>query len=63
MRKLLQVTSPNWCAGAVWYRGQDGWVCVRAAPILKWMLNCDARTARERLQLMRYQYEWLDVPE
>lgn len=63
-RLLLRVTTPNWIAGAVWERGADGiWRCTRAAPILAWMVKTDARTARERLELMRYTWEWLNVPE
>jgi hypothetical protein len=62
-RRVLRVTARHWCAGAVWELTPTGWRCIRAAPIIKWMTECDPRTARERLELMRYQWEWLDVPE
>jgi hypothetical protein len=58
MRRVLQVSTRNWVAGAVWENDGGGWHCVRAAPIIGWLLKCSAIEARDRLELSRYKYEW-----
>jgi len=32
---LLQITAPHFCAGII----IDNYICVKAAPILKWAIN------------------------
>jgi len=47
-QRLLQVTAPHFCAGAVWQKREGKWVCVQAAPILKWMVGLSAETMKQR---------------
>jgi hypothetical protein len=57
--RLLRVVAVRFVAGAVWENEGRRWRCVRAAPILKWMIGCDAATALTRLQCYRYEWEWI----
>jgi hypothetical protein len=61
MRRVLRVTARHFCAGAVWERTPQGWRCIRAAPIIGWMTQCSATEARDRLDLMRYTWEWINA--
>jgi hypothetical protein len=57
--RLLRVVAFRFAAGAVWENEGGRWRCVRAAPILKWMIGCGAATALARLQRYRYEWEWI----
>lgn len=43
---------------AVWRRMQHGWVCIRAAPALRWMRGRDARFVGERLSQLGLEWGW-----
>ena len=43
--KMIRVTAPHFCAGAVFKRSKKNlWFCVTAAPILYWMVGKEATT-------------------
>jgi hypothetical protein len=60
-RKLLRVTAPHLCAGAVFVRDPAGWRCERAAPILKWMVGKPPAEIARYLEAKGWAREWLDV--
>jgi hypothetical protein len=52
-------------AGAVWRRcagKKRHWLCVRAAPILKWMVGLPAGKAKRRLDRDGWNWEWVASP-
>lgn len=57
--RLLWVTAPHFCAGAVWQRQGEAWVCVHAAPIIYWMVGKPAGEVKAYLQRKRWAYEWV----
>lgn len=57
--KLLRVTGKGLVAGAEWEKDGAGWRCVRAAPIIKWMLRCEAGDIRAELARRSMTWEWL----
>jgi hypothetical protein len=59
MTRLLRVESTHFVAGAIWDKHDGKWRCVRAAPILKWMIGYGAATALARLTRCRYEWEWV----
>ena len=56
--RLLQVTAPHFCAGAVWQRIDGEWQCVEAAPILAWMRGKDAREVGAYLRRKGWRVYW-----
>lgn len=48
-------------AGAIWQRGADGWVCVAAAPILRWMVGQSAAGVAAYLKRKGWAYAWLET--
>lgn len=59
-RYLLRVTTLHLCAGAEFIRNRTGKLrCVRAAPVLKWMVGLPAETIAYRLEWMSAEWEWL----
>lgn len=60
--KILRVMAPHFDAGAVYVREGPGqpWRCVRAAPIIRWLVGMDPADARERLDRVRYRWEWIE---
>lgn len=64
-RKLMQVTAPHFCAGAVWERRAPDstepvtWVCIQAAPIMRWMVGKTLARVWAGLLCKGYGLEWL----
>jgi hypothetical protein len=56
---LLRVVASHFVAGAVWKMESGAWHCVRAAPILKWMVGATPAVVAEGMMRTRYQWEWL----
>jgi hypothetical protein len=56
--RLLHVTAPHFCAGAVWQHLRTGWTCIEAAPILKWMIGKSPLETHLYLQRKGWKYEW-----
>lgn len=52
---LLRITTPYFVAGAVWEGGR----CVRAAPIIKWLIGMAPAEAKAQLVRRGYQWEWM----
>jgi hypothetical protein len=52
---LLRVVAPHYCAGAVFKNGE----CIRAAPIIKWMVGKPPSEIKRFLVNKGYQYEWV----
>lgn len=61
MKVLLRIEHPAYVAGAVFERSGGEWVCVRAAPILKWMLN--APIIRVERFAKKYNYSWWRITD
>lgn len=60
--RLLHVTAPHFCAGAVYEReAGEPWRCTRAAPIIEWLVGMSTEDARGRLKRVSYQWEWTDI--
>lgn len=59
---MLRVSGRRFVAGAEWELTPDGWRCINAAPVIKWMIGCSPRTAHARLMRERLTWEWLDDP-
>lgn len=60
--RLLRVLAPHFCAGAIWQKRTEGWVCTGAAPILRWMVGMDAQTMKQRQPGMirkGWAFEWI----
>lgn len=60
--RILQVTAPHFCAGAIWTLRDGSWVCTEAAPILRWMVGMDAATMKERKPTMTrkgWKFDWI----
>lgn len=61
---LLRVTARHFVAGAVWEKSHAGqWRCVRAAPIIRWMVGYGAAYTQERLTRSGCTYEWVKLDE
>ena len=59
-QKLLRITAPHFVAGAVW-EFNHGWVCVDAAPIIKWMVGKPPAQIRDYILKKNWSYEWLSI--
>lgn len=57
--RLLRVSARHFVAGAVWARTAEGWRCIRAAPIIKWMNGLAPASAQARLERSGYKWEWV----
>lgn len=57
--KLLRVEAPHYVAGAIWRRTENAWECVRAAPIIKWMVGKTPQQVASYLRTKGYKWEWL----
>jgi hypothetical protein len=50
-------------AGAIWRRNDDGtWVCVNAAPIIRWMIGKAGEQVRRYMLGMGWHWQWIDPP-
>lgn len=57
---LLRVSTDHYVAGAVWERRAGAWTCVRAAPILRWLVGLAPGEARRRLERAGARWEWVN---
>jgi len=57
--RLLRVTSPKFCAGAVWVKRDGVWRCTESAPILSWMRRKSPEEARAILDRYGWAWEWV----
>lgn len=58
--KLLRVTAPHFCAGALWLKIDGKWQCIEAAPILAWLRGRDAASVRDYFKAKGWHYEWIE---
>ncbi len=56
--RLLWVDAPHFFAGAVWSRVGGDWVCVEAAPILRWMIGKRPAFVRAYLARKKWGHGW-----
>lgn len=59
--RLLQVTAPSFCAGAIYRLEPEGWRCVKAAPILHKLYAMTPEQARDFLNSRRWRWEWVEA--
>lgn len=59
IERLLWVSNEFFTAGAVWKRISGAWSCVKAAPILRWMVGMNCNQAKLELLRKGCHYEWL----
>ena len=52
---ILRVVAPHYCAGAIFIDGK----CVKAAPIIKWMVGKPPQETKRYLLKKGYKYEWI----
>ena len=60
--KILCVTTPYFCAGAIWENFNNTWKCTEAAPIIKWMIGLnseDMKKRKEHLKKKGWKLEWV----
>ncbi|MBK9497337.1 MAG: hypothetical protein IPO08_23015 [Xanthomonadales bacterium] len=57
--RILRVAAPHFVAGAIWRRDVAGWRCVRAAPVIKWMVGQPADEVKSYLVRKGWVFEWL----
>ena len=62
-KKLLRIEAPYFTAGAIWERGAKDWLCVEAAPIIKWMIGKPALETKAYLDSKGWRYEWVELKE
>jgi len=60
MVKLLKVNAPDFDADAVW-RYENGWCCVEAAPVIKWMIGKRPAYVKMFLDKKQWSYEWVHL--
>lgn len=58
---LLRVETNYFVAGAVWQKIYGVWSCIKAAPMLHWMVGKDRDTVKLALAKMGARYEWVAV--
>lgn len=58
-RRLLRVTAPHLCAGAVFEKRDGRWVCIEAAPIIGWMWHMPPNLILERMKQKGYTWIWI----
>lgn len=56
--KLLRVQNDHFTAGAVFEKKGDRWVCIEAAPIIKWMLVIPFEEIKANLLKRGCRWEW-----
>ena len=56
---LLRVTAKHFVAGAIFQIQASEWVCIRAAPILKYMVGWNSKKAKEYCQKKGWEWEAL----
>lgn len=56
---LLRVVAPHFVAGAEWEKRGGVWVCVRAAPIIRWMVGKTGAEIKKYLARRGWEWEWI----
>lgn len=56
---LLRVSTEYFVAGSIWQKIGGIWSCLKAAPILRWMVGMNRDRAKLALLKMDAQYEWI----
>ena len=59
MQKLLRITAPHFVAGAVFQKRGSVWVCVKSAPIVKYMIGMEPIKIKAYIMKKRWVYEWV----
>jgi hypothetical protein len=54
--RLLQITAPHFCAGAVFHVHNGAWVCSQAAPILRYMVGWDSARVKSYCDRKGWRY-------
>lgn len=57
--RLIRVTAPHFCAGAVFDRVGDGWEVGKCAPIISWMRGKSTAEIAAYLRRKGWTWEWL----
>lgn len=57
--RLLRVVSHYFVAGAIWEKTDDQWKCIRAAPIIKWMVGKSPEFVADYIKKKKWDYQWL----
>lgn len=57
--KLLRVSAPHFVAGAIFVKGEVGWKCVNAAPIIHWMVGKSPEYLHRYIKRKGWKWEWL----
>lgn len=60
MQMTLRVEAPHFCAGAVFQKQGNQWVCVEAAPIIAWMRKKKPRDIGAYLRYKRWKFQWIN---
>ena len=58
---LLRVSARHFVAGCVWEKRGEHWRCVRAAPIIKWLVGMTSTEAEVKMKRLGYTYERVSV--
>lgn len=62
VERILSVTTPHFCAGAVFRRTKGKWRCTEAAPIIEWMTRVIHPGVIEQwLKSHQYEFQWLEA--
>lgn len=56
--RLMRCQNDYFVAGAVWRRKDGIWSCIRAAPIIKWMLGMSPESAKMNLAKRGCSWQW-----
>jgi hypothetical protein len=56
---LLHVTARHFVAGAIFQIQNSQWICVRAAPILKYMVGWNSAKAKEYCEKKGWEWQAL----
>lgn len=62
-RLLLRISTSYFVAGAVWEKRGGEWQCIRAAPIIGYMLKMNRQQIANYLYIKQWAYEWIEVAE
>lgn len=56
-KKLLRIEAPHFVAGAVF--NMDKRICIKAAPIVRWMLGHSPASAMAYLERKKWPFSWI----
>jgi hypothetical protein len=56
---LLRIVAPHFVAGCLWQKTVSEWECVKAAPIIKYMVGMSSAEAKRYLTRKAWKYEWV----